>query len=110
MYDASASPSYFTQATINVIVIVLGWPFPPGCPTSNMITDLLYSLHFVYMFVFSFSFSPFLHVLYVVSTSRLCCVMRDLALGALVPELFQKEGYGNTSSLTTLRTFPLDYG
>ena len=75
-----------------------------------MITDLLHSLQSVIMFVFSFSFSPFLHVMYVVSTSRLCCVMGDLTLGAIVPGLFQKEGYGNIFSLTTLRTFPLDYG
>lgn len=101
---------YFTSATINVIVILLGWPFPPGCPTSNMITDLLHSLQFVIMSAFSFSFSSFLHVLYFVSTSRLCCVMGDLTLSAIVPGLFQKEGYGNIFSMTTFRTFPLDYG
>lgn len=73
-----------------------------------MITDLLYGLLFVYMLVF-FSFSPFLLILYVVSTSLLRCVMRDFTLGALVPELFQKEGHSNIFSLTTFRTSPLDY-
>lgn len=75
-----------------------------------MITDLLYSLHYVYMFVFFFSFSPFFLVLYVVSTSRLRCVMRDFTLGAPVPELFQKEGHSNIFTLTIFRTSPLDYG
>ena len=95
-----------------VLFYAAGLDYPSSCPVSFSITDLINCFISVYMCLSFFSPSVS-RVLCVVSTSCLCCVMRDCTLGALVSELNQVEGRGRLGSIfsvSTLRKIFLDYG